>query len=46
MPRTAPVAPTTGPAGLTAEDWNAVGIPVRPPYVPSWLDDTPDWHAA
>lgn len=31
-------------SGMTAADWNAVGIPMAVPHAPSWLDETPDWH--
>lgn len=29
----------TGPAGLTAEEWNALGLPVAGPAEPQWSAD-------
>ena len=31
--------PATGPAGLTAAEWNAVGIPVAGPAEADWSGD-------
>jgi hypothetical protein len=32
-------APVTGPAGLTAEEWNLCGIPVAAPAEAAWSGD-------